>query len=77
MDARLQPVAITGKKTNEYVWDLRQVPGVALEDSLPAWYDPEPWVQLTDFKTWAEVNQWASALFQVTVTLLARPVPED
>ncbi len=62
----VQPVAVTGKKTNEYVWDLRQVPGVALEDSLPAWYDPEPWVQLTDFKTWAEVNQWASALFRVT-----------
>lgn len=62
----IEPVAITGKKTIEYVWDIRQVPGVALEDSLPAWCDPEPWVQLTDFKTWAEVNQWASALFQVT-----------
>ena len=62
----VEPVAVTGKKTNEYLWDLRQVPGVALEDSLPAWYDPEPWVQLTDFKTWAEVNQWASALFRVT-----------
>ncbi len=62
----VEPVATTGKKTIEYVWDLRQVPGVALEDSLPVWCDPEPWVQLTDFKTWTEVNQWASALFQVT-----------
>jgi Domain of Unknown Function with PDB structure (DUF3857)/Transglutaminase-like superfamily len=62
----VEPVAIPGKRTIEYVWDLRQVPGVALEDSLPAWCDPEPWVQLTDFKTWAEVDQWASALFRVT-----------
>ncbi|HUA37506.1 MAG TPA: DUF3857 domain-containing transglutaminase family protein [Candidatus Sulfopaludibacter sp.] len=62
----VEPVAITGKKAVEYVWDLRQVPGTALEDSLPAWYDPDPWVQLTDFKTWVEVNQWASALFRVT-----------
>lgn len=64
----VEPVAIPEKATVEYVWDLRQVPGVALEDSLPAWYDPEPWVQLTDFKTWAEVNQWATALFQITST---------
>ncbi len=62
----VQPAVVAGKEAVEYVWDLRQVPGVALEDSLPAWCDPEPWVQLTDFKTWAEVNQWASALFQTT-----------
>jgi len=57
---------VAGTEAVEYVWDLRQVPGVPAEDSLPAWCDPEPWVQLTDFKTWAEVNQWAAALFQIT-----------
>jgi transglutaminase-like putative cysteine protease len=62
----VQPTAIAGKGTIEYVWDLRQVPGVALEDFLPAWYDPEPWVQLSEFKTWAEVNQWALSLFNLT-----------
>ena len=62
----VQPAMVAGKEAVEYVWDLRQVPGVALEDSLPAWCDPEPWVQLSDFKTWAEVNQWASALFRIT-----------
>jgi hypothetical protein len=62
----VQPVMVGGEEAVEYVWDLRQVPAFPLEDSLPAWCDPEPWVQLTDFKTWAEVNQWASALFQIT-----------
>jgi hypothetical protein len=62
----IQPALVAGKETVEYVWDLRQVPGVALEDSLPAWCDPEPWVQLSEFKTWAEVNQWAAALFRIT-----------
>ncbi len=61
----LQPVTLKGKESMDYIWDLRQVPGVALEDSLPMWCDPEPWVQLSDFKTWAEVNQWALSLFQV------------
>lgn len=62
----VQPAAVAGKEAVEYVWDLRQVPGFALEDSLPAWCEPEPWVQLSEFKTWAEVNQWASTLFQIT-----------
>jgi len=75
----IQPAVIAGKEAAEYVWDLRQVPGIASEDSLPAWCDPEPWVQLTDFKTWAEANQWASALFQTTSPLspeLSRKIAE-
>jgi hypothetical protein len=61
----VQPALVAGKEAVEYVWDLRQAPGIALEDFLPMWCEPEPWVQLSEFKTWAEVNQWASALFQI------------
>ena len=62
----VQPVVVAGKEFTEYDWDMRQVPGVALEDAIPAWCDPEAWVQLSEFKTWAEVNQWAAALFQAS-----------
>jgi hypothetical protein len=62
----VQPVATAGTGKVDYTWDLRQMPGVDLEDSLPAWYDPEPSVQLTEFETWAEVNQWALALFKTS-----------
>jgi len=62
----VEPKVVVGKGATEYIWDLTQLPGFPLEDSLPAWCEPEPWVQLTDFKTWAEVNQWALALFRVT-----------
>lgn len=65
-ECAVEPVAIAGSNTVEYVWDLKNVAGVPLEDSLPVWCDPQPWVQLTDFKSWAQVNQWASALFQIT-----------
>ena len=34
----------------ECVWDLRQVPGFHQEDSMPVWCDPEPWVQISEFK---------------------------
>jgi len=78
-ECAVEPVAIAGTNTVEYVWDLKQVPGVPSEDSLPVWCDPQPWVQLTDFKSWAEVNQWASALFQTTspfVSDLSRKISE-
>lgn len=65
----VQPTIVRGKDTIEYDWDLREMPGAAFEDLLPAWYEPEPWVQLSEFKTWADVNRWASALFQVKAPL--------
>jgi transglutaminase-like putative cysteine protease len=61
----VQPALVAGKEADEFTWDFKQVPGAAIEDSLPGWYDPIQWVQLSDFRTWAEVNQWALKLFQI------------
>jgi transglutaminase-like putative cysteine protease len=58
-----QPVIIRGKEITEYCWDARRVPELAVEDSLPVWYECQPWVQLSEFQTWDEVNQWALKLF--------------
>lgn len=60
----VQPVVTRSQDLVESVWDAHQVPGFQEEDALPVWCDPEPWVQLSGFRTWAEVNQWALALFQ-------------
>ena len=60
----VQPVVIPGKEVTEYCWDGRQVPASSMEDSLPTWYEYQPWVQLSEFQTWDEVNQWALALFR-------------
>jgi len=65
----VQAATVAGKDTIEYDWDFRQAPGIESEDSVPAWYDPEQWIQLSDFKSWAEVNQWALQLFQTTSPL--------
>ncbi|MGO8680157.1 MAG: DUF3857 domain-containing protein [Limisphaerales bacterium] len=59
-----QPVIIQGKGVTEYRWDSSRVPALSLEDSLPVWYECQPWVQLSEFQTWDEVNQWALTLFQ-------------
>lgn len=60
----VRPVTIVDKDRIEFDWDFREQPAVTVEDSLPAWYDPEHWVQLSDFGAWAQVNAWALALFQ-------------
>ena len=59
-----QPETVAGKDTIECTWDFQDVPAVTVEDSLPGWFDPEQWVQLSDTKTWAQVNQWALKLFE-------------
>ena len=60
----IQPAMVKKPGAVDYTWDLERVPGFPNEDSLPAWCDPEPWVQVTEFASWAEVNQWAMSLFQ-------------
>lgn len=60
----VRPATVTSKDAVEFTWDFRNVPAVPIEDSLPAWFDPDQWVQLSDFRTWAEVNQWALKLFE-------------
>jgi hypothetical protein len=61
----VQPVVVMSQDAIEYDWDFKQVPSITSEDSLPSWYDPDQWVQLSDFQTWAQVNLWALKLFQV------------
>jgi hypothetical protein len=47
----------------EFVWNFKQVPGWREEPDLPVWYQPWPWVQLSEFQTWSQVNQLALGLF--------------
>jgi len=61
--------AVPKNQTTEYLWEGKKVPGVHLEDSVPEWYEPEPWIQFSEFQTWAEVNQWALKLFTNSASL--------
>ncbi len=59
-----EPRITTQTNVIECAWDLRSVPATRSEDAVPVWFDPEPWVQLSEFKSWTEVNQWALTLFE-------------
>lgn len=58
-----KPAAARKDDLTVYTWDYKKVPGLRLEDSLPAGYEPLPWVQWGEFSKWSEVNQWALTLF--------------
>lgn len=51
----------------EYVWDLGPVAPLALESYLPVWYDPYPWVQISNHGSWSDVARVAAELFEVEV----------
>jgi transglutaminase-like putative cysteine protease len=50
----------------EYVWDLRSTPTYPIEPNTPDWYNPVPWVQLTEFASWAEVAEWGGRVVSTT-----------
>ena len=57
-------VTETGNRT-EYVWEARNVPALLSDSDLPSWFDPYPWVQLSEFVSWKDVALWAARLYEV------------
>lgn len=63
----------------EFTWDATKVPGLRVQHPTPIWYNPYPWVQLSEFQTWSDVNKWALRLFATNNALspeLARKIDE-
>ena len=56
---------------HETVWDRRDVPALQHEDETPRWFNPIPHVEVSEYRSWAEVTAWALPLFEST----PRPSP--
>jgi transglutaminase-like putative cysteine protease len=69
LNTDVQPVVKQWGDEVEYLWERRDVPGAVYEDATPAWFDPVPVVQLSEFATWSDVVRWAAPLYQVPVKL--------
>lgn len=48
-------------------WDLRDTVAVVDEGDYPRGYIPQPWVQFSEYASWAEVVQWAQTLYALPV----------
>lgn len=58
-----QPVVRDLPGAREYVWTRRDLPPIHLEPLTPLWYNPYTTLRLSEFKTWADVADWAAATF--------------
>jgi len=47
----------------ETVWDRADVPAYPAEPDAPPWFDPIPWVAVTEFASWREVSDLGQRLF--------------
>jgi hypothetical protein len=62
-DTQIYPATASRSNMVEFTWDAAKVPGVRLEPPIPIWYNPYPWVQLSEYQKWSEVNEWALKMF--------------
>jgi transglutaminase-like putative cysteine protease len=68
----ISPATVYRSNMVEFTWDATKVPGLRLQPPTPIWYNPYPWVQLSEYQTWSDVNKRALKLF----TTSNAPSPE-
>lgn len=61
----LQPRISTANGVREYVWQLDHTQPLKQEGNSPKWYDPYPWLQVSEYASWHDVSRWVDALYQI------------
>ena len=64
------PAKTIGNGIIEYSWDFTNLTAIDFEDALPASFEPCPYVELSDFKDWSRVVDWALPLYATQHTNL-------
>ncbi|QSQ19518.1 DUF3857 domain-containing protein [Pyxidicoccus parkwayensis] len=65
----LSPTVTEAGGVREYIWEQRDVAALTVDDALPSWYDPWPWLQFSEFEDWAAVARWAVPLYPTPAKL--------
>ncbi|MEO8768804.1 MAG: DUF3857 domain-containing protein [Ferruginibacter sp.] len=68
LNETLQPVISTLNGQQVYEWKKNNVMPLALQDYSPSWYDPYAQIQISEYNSWKEVNDWAMELFPAKKT---------
>jgi transglutaminase-like putative cysteine protease len=67
----LKPAITSAAGTTEWFSDQTGVPGRRTDADVPADYDPNGWVQISEYENWRGVVDWALPLFQLEAPLSA------
>ncbi len=46
-----------------YQWTVNKTGAIRDEDNVPGWFNPYPWLQVTEYSNWEEVSDWAERLY--------------
>lgn len=49
--------------------DIANVPALAVDDDVPDWFVPHPWIQVSEYRDWADVVDWALPNYSTAKTL--------
>jgi len=60
----IQPVVTDAEGFLEYVWQQEQGKVLKIPDRIPDWYDAYSSVQVTEYRNWQELQQWAARQFR-------------
>lgn len=59
----LEPMVKAVEGGAEYRWRRDDIPALLVDEDRPIWFHPFPWLQLSEFESWAAVARWGSRLF--------------
>lgn len=57
------PEEVNANGNKELIWHKRKVPAIAYAENLPYWYEASPYVEISEFRSWEEVEEWSKELF--------------
>lgn len=60
----IQPEIRNAGSDKEYVFSLSDIPAIIPDSDLPSWYNPYPWIQISEFSKWQDVVDWGRNLYQ-------------
>ena len=70
-NTNIEPKITSGEEV-EYLWERRDAAPVEGEGSVPAWYYWSPWVDVSEFETWADVVAWGLPIYIESMALNRR-----
>ncbi|HWA15567.1 MAG TPA: DUF3857 domain-containing transglutaminase family protein, partial [Gemmatimonadales bacterium] len=73
----VEPVVTENGAFREYTWEAKDLAPRVADPDTPSWFDPYPWIQLSDFADWRAVAAWGDTLFSAPGALppaLARQI---
>ncbi len=60
-----RPTTSSSKDSWVFTWNFDKVDAISYPGNTPSWYIPNQMVEITDFKSWDEVNQWALQYYRI------------